>query len=157
VLPLKLAVLYPKLLMPLIVGRPNSLAAVEAALATEGTELLLVAQKDPAVEVAGPEDLYEVGTSGVIKKMSRQAEGDDPADDAGHAADRVAGYEQREPSCARSLHARIPWTRPDHRGRGAPSRDPRAANRALVLGEPTDLNEIQQVYPGSEDRCVITS
>ena len=34
-LPLKNSVLFPHLLMPLSVGRPTSLAAVDAALATE--------------------------------------------------------------------------------------------------------------------------
>lgn len=42
VLPLKNAVLFPYLLMPLSAGRPGSIAAVEAALATESKEVLRV-------------------------------------------------------------------------------------------------------------------
>jgi ATP-dependent Lon protease len=37
-LPLKNSVLYPGLMLPLAVGRPSSLAAVDAALATEEKE-----------------------------------------------------------------------------------------------------------------------
>jgi ATP-dependent Lon protease len=71
VLPLKNTVLFPHLFMPLAVGRPNSLAAVEAALQGEEKTLVLVAQKDMANDQPGPDDLYTVGTRGVIKKMHR--------------------------------------------------------------------------------------
>ena len=46
VLPLKSAVLFPYLLMPLSAGRPSSIAAVEAALATESKEILIFTQRD---------------------------------------------------------------------------------------------------------------
>jgi ATP-dependent Lon protease len=74
VLPLKNTVLFPYLLMPLSVGRSSSLAAVQAALATEEKEIVLVAQRDPANENPGQEDLYTVGTKAVIRKMSRPNE-----------------------------------------------------------------------------------
>jgi ATP-dependent Lon protease len=74
VLPLKNTVLFPHLLMPLSVGRPSSLSAVQAALATEEKEIILVAQKDPAVESPEQDDLYSVGTKAVIRKMNRPNE-----------------------------------------------------------------------------------
>ena len=69
--PLKNSVLYPNLLMPLSVGRAASLAAVEAALATEEKEIVVVAQRDPSVDEPRQEDLYSIGTKAVIRKMSR--------------------------------------------------------------------------------------
>jgi ATP-dependent Lon protease len=69
--PLKNSVLFPNLLMPLSVGRAASLAAVEAALATEEKEIVVVAQRDPAVDEPRQEDLYGIGTKAVIRKMSR--------------------------------------------------------------------------------------
>lgn len=74
VLPLKNTVLFPYLLMPLSVGRSTSLAAVQAALGTEEKEIILVSQRDPAVEVPAQDDLYAVGTRAVIRKMSRPNE-----------------------------------------------------------------------------------
>ena len=74
VLPLKNTVLFPYLLMPLSVGRSSSLAAVQAALATEEKEIVLVAQRDAANENPGQDDLYTVGTKAVIRKMSRPNE-----------------------------------------------------------------------------------
>src|SRR3954453_6783611 len=74
ILPLKNTVLFPYLLMPLSVGRSHSLAAVQAALGTEDKEIILVAQKDPAVEIPTQNDMYTVGTKAVIRKMARPNE-----------------------------------------------------------------------------------
>ena len=74
IVPLKNSVLFPNLLMPLSVGRPASLAAVEAALGTEEKEIVIVAQKDAANDTPGPNDIYTVGTKAVIRKMTRPNE-----------------------------------------------------------------------------------
>jgi ATP-dependent Lon protease len=70
-LALKNSVLFPGLLMPLGVGRKASVAAVESALGTEDKEVIVVAQKDPAVETPGAADLYTIGTRAVIRKSGR--------------------------------------------------------------------------------------
>jgi ATP-dependent Lon protease len=72
--PLKNSVLFPNLLMPLSVGRAASLAAVEAALATEEKEIVVVAQRDAGIDEPKQEDLYTIGTKAVIRKMSRPNE-----------------------------------------------------------------------------------
>jgi ATP-dependent Lon protease len=74
VLPLKNTVLFPYLLMPLSVGRASSLAAVEAALATESKEIVLFAQRDANEESPKQEDLFSIGTKAVIRKVSRPTE-----------------------------------------------------------------------------------
>ncbi len=74
ILPLKNALLFPNLLMPLSVGRSTSLAAVKAALASEDKEIVLVAQRDPDVESPAQDDLYSVGTRAVIRRMSKPNE-----------------------------------------------------------------------------------
>jgi len=71
VLPLKNTVLFPYLVMPLVVGRASSLAAVEAALATEDKQIVLFAQKDSALEAPTQNDLYVVGTKATIRKVNR--------------------------------------------------------------------------------------
>ena len=75
VLPLKNTVLFPYLLMPLSVGRAASMAAVEAALATESKEIVVFSQRDSNVESPGADDLYPIGTKAMIRKMSRPNEG----------------------------------------------------------------------------------
>ncbi len=69
-LPIKNSVLFPGLFMPLSVGRPASMAAVQAAMATEEREIVVVSQKDPAVEAPGQDDLFTVGCKAIIKKMT---------------------------------------------------------------------------------------
>jgi ATP-dependent Lon protease len=71
VLPLKNTVLFPHLFMPLAVGRPNSMAAVEAVLGTEEKSFVVAAQRDADHEQPGLDELYSIGTRAVIKKMAR--------------------------------------------------------------------------------------
>jgi ATP-dependent Lon protease len=71
VLPLKNTVLFPYLFMPLSVGRPTSLAAIEAVLGTEEKTFLVAAQRSGDQEEPGLADLYPIGTRAVIKKMVR--------------------------------------------------------------------------------------
>src|SRR5438105_15726039 len=75
VLPIKNTVLFPGLFLPLSVGRPSSVAAVEAALAGEEKTFVVVAQKDPAQESPGFDDLYPIGVRAVVRKMARSDSG----------------------------------------------------------------------------------
>src|SRR5579862_7995111 len=70
-LALKNSALFPGLLMPLSVGRATSVAAVEAAIATEDKEIVIVAQRDASTEAPGAGDLFTVGTRAVIRKSGR--------------------------------------------------------------------------------------
>jgi len=74
VLPLKDVVLFPYVIVPLSVSREKSIAAVDAALA-EQRILLLLAQRDPAVEEPGPADLYETGTAAAVMRMLKLPDG----------------------------------------------------------------------------------
>src|ERR1035441_339045 len=74
VIPIKNAVLFPNLLMPLSVGRPKSVAAIQAALANEAKEILVVTQRDSSVEVPGPTDLFPTATKAVIKRSGRSGD-----------------------------------------------------------------------------------
>jgi ATP-dependent Lon protease len=74
VLPIKHTVLFPFMLMPLNVGRPSSVAATEAALASEGKDIVVVAQRDASIENPSLTDLYSIGTRAVIKQMARKSE-----------------------------------------------------------------------------------
>jgi ATP-dependent Lon protease len=74
VLPLRDVVIYPYTVMPLIVGRPASLAAVEAAMSAQGA-LFLVAQRNAEVEEPAATDLYRVGVVGRVVQVARQPNG----------------------------------------------------------------------------------
>ena len=75
VLPIKNSVLFPGLLMPLTAGRPPSIAAIDAALASEDKELLIITQRDSSIESPTVSDLYTIGTKAVVKRMMRRQDG----------------------------------------------------------------------------------
>lgn len=62
-------VLFPHAMLPITVGRPSSLALVEAL--GENRLFGVVSQLDPRVETPGPEDLYQVGTVAMLHKAIR--------------------------------------------------------------------------------------
>lgn len=76
VLPLQNTTLFPETMVPLSVGRPGSMAAVEAALASEEKLIACISVRPERTGEgdAKPEDLYEVGTLVQIKRMERVEE-----------------------------------------------------------------------------------
>jgi ATP-dependent Lon protease len=71
VLTLKNSLLLPYIHTPISVGRPSSVAAVEAAMSSEDKTLVVVAQRDAALDQPQPHDLYRMGCKAVIKRMAR--------------------------------------------------------------------------------------
>ena len=74
VLPLRDLVVFPYVVMPLLVGRAASLAALEAANATDNL-VLLVAQRDPETQEPAAADLYRVGVIARVRQLSRLGTG----------------------------------------------------------------------------------
>jgi ATP-dependent Lon protease len=72
ILPLRNTVLFPSTVMPLTVGRPSSLQAIEEAVRRQ-LPIGVVAQRDPKIEVPQPKDLYEIGTTADVLRMSAPA------------------------------------------------------------------------------------
>ena len=73
-LPLRDVVVFPHMVIPLFVGRPKSIKALEAAM-EEGKNVVLVAQKSAAKDEPAPEDLYGVGTVSTILQMLKLPDG----------------------------------------------------------------------------------
>src|SRR5439155_2311611 len=73
VLPLQNTTLFPETMVPLSVGRPGSMAAVEAALSSEEKLIACLSVKPERMSEgdAKPDDLYETGTLVQIKRMER--------------------------------------------------------------------------------------
>src|SRR3984957_10734453 len=151
VLPLKSAVLFPYLLMPLSAGRPASIAAVEAALATESKEILVFAQKDPDLDTPTQDDLYAIGTKAVIRKMNRSGEG--------HLELMVLGME-------RVTLVKLDSPEPFLKGRATPLALPKdsgpeiealqgalieLAGEALTLAQPGSSQELRGLIASNED------
>jgi ATP-dependent Lon protease len=149
-LPLKNSALFPFLPMPLAVGRPNSVAAVEAALGTEEKEILVVAQRDPNADVPKQGDLYGVGTRAAIRKVNRTE----------HALEvlvvglervSVLGIIETEPY----LRARVQsMPMPEDTGPEVEALQREVlqlASQAITIAQPQASQEISRMLAGSED------
>src|SRR2546428_4491544 len=73
-LPVRDIVAFPYMVVPLPVGRDASVRAVESAF-NAARQLVLVTQRQGAVEEPGPDDLYRVGTVASILRMLKMPDG----------------------------------------------------------------------------------
>ncbi len=73
-LPLRDVVVFPHMVIPLFVGRPKSIKAMELAMEA-GKSILLVAQKSAAKDDPVGEDLYNVGCIANILQMLKLPDG----------------------------------------------------------------------------------
>ena len=69
ILPLRNTVLFPHQVIPVYIGRDQSLNLIEDLPEDSKKMIVVVAQKDGSVEIPGESDLYEWGTLGVVMKV----------------------------------------------------------------------------------------
>ncbi|AWB33334.1 endopeptidase La [Orrella marina] len=73
-LPLRDVVVFPHMVIPLFVGRPRSIRALEAAM--EGDKsIMLAAQKSATKDDPTPDDVYEIGSLATILQMLKLPDG----------------------------------------------------------------------------------
>ena len=73
-LPLRDVVVFPHMIVPLFVGREKSIAALESAMKDEKS-IFMVAQKNAKKDDPSQEDIYLVGTIGIIIQLLRLPDG----------------------------------------------------------------------------------
>src|SRR5574340_214579 len=73
-LPLRDVVVFPHMVIPLFVGRPKSIKALETSMES-GKSILLVAQKTAAQDDPTPEDLYGTGSVATVLQMLKLPDG----------------------------------------------------------------------------------
>ncbi|MGV8059353.1 MAG: endopeptidase La [Smithellaceae bacterium] len=73
-LPLRDVVVFPHMIVPLFVGREKSIAALESAMKYE-KGIFMVAQKNAKKDDPTQEDIYSVGTIGIIIQLLRLPDG----------------------------------------------------------------------------------
>lgn len=95
-LSLKNSVVFPFLATPLIVGRKNSLEAVNTA-SKEHKIIVVVAQKEENKEKVGKDDLYDIGTACAIKQVSDVSENEIKCIVEGITRVKIKYFTQTEP------------------------------------------------------------
>ena len=73
-LPLRDVVVFPHMVIPLCVGRPRSIRALEAAMEA-GKSIMLAAQKSAGKDDPTPDDVYEIGCVATILQMLKLPDG----------------------------------------------------------------------------------
>ena len=73
-LPLRDVVVFPHMVIPLFVGRPKSIKALELAMEAE-RRIMLVAQKTAAKDEPSVEDMFEVGCVATILQLLKLPDG----------------------------------------------------------------------------------
>ena len=73
-LPLRDVVIFPGMMMPFVVGRPRSVAALESAMES-GKRLFLAAQRDAEVDDPDANEVYSLGTIAIIVQSLKQPNG----------------------------------------------------------------------------------
>src|SRR5271155_3822913 len=73
-LPLRDVVVFPHMVIPLFVGRPKSIRALEAAM-EGGKNIMLVAQRTASKDEPSAEDIYDIGCVSNILQMLKLPDG----------------------------------------------------------------------------------
>jgi ATP-dependent Lon protease len=96
VLPVRDIVVYPYMILPLFVGRDKSIQAIEHALESNRM-ILMLTQKDVAVENPETEDLYQIGVAGLVMRMLKLPDGRVKILVQGLSRARVKKFSQEDP------------------------------------------------------------
>jgi ATP-dependent Lon protease len=141
VFPLKNAVLFPFLGMPLTAGRSISVSAIESAVATEEKEILIFAQRDANVQEPTRSQLYGLGTKAIIRRLAPVPTGGVQVFVQGTERVRLTELTQREPYLEGRYEA-VPVTLDDSAGTEALEREVQELGMKVIAlaGLQTDLD-----------------
>jgi ATP-dependent Lon protease len=90
--PLREMVVFPKLVVPLGVGREKSVAAVTAAMNEDRRLVILAAQRDAEIDDVQPEQIHNIGTIAEIVRLLRIPDGSAQIIVQGVQRVRITGY-----------------------------------------------------------------
>jgi len=89
-------VMFPHMVLPLSVGRPKSVKAIEAAMAKHGKLLVVAAQKDVGVEDPKADDVYKMGVLVEVVQYLKMPDGTLKVFLQGHSRAAVKSMEYSE-------------------------------------------------------------
>ncbi len=126
-LPLRDVVVFPHMVIPLFVGRPKSIKALEAAMENE-RRIMLVAQKTAAKDEPEPDDMFDMGCVASILQMLKLPDGTVKVLVEGVQRAKVQAIEDGE----HHFHAQVtPITEQDERA-GSDATELEALRRAVM-------------------------
>ena len=153
IVPVRNTVLFPTIVMPLAVGRPGSIAAVQYAVRSQAPIGVLL-QRDPEKADPGPADLYDVGTVGMILRYVTAPDGGHHLICRGDQRFRIVEYLQEQPFLAARIE-RI--AEPETSGAEVEARHLQLKERALEALKliPNVPDELRDAVAGVESPSVL--
>ena len=112
-LPLRDVVVFPHMVIPLFVGRPKSIKALEMAMDGD-KRILLIAQKSAAKDEPEPEDLYPIGCMANVLQMLKLPDGTVKVLVEGTQRARVDGVEVQSAMFIATATPLLPASIEDH-------------------------------------------
>ena len=120
-LPLRDVVVFPHMVIPLFVGRPKSIKALEVAMEA-GRQIMLVAQKAAGKDEPKPDDMFEVGCVSSILQMLKLPDGTVKVLVEGVQRANTHAHQRQRRALRRRGHAGAARGRRQARDRGAAPR-----------------------------------
>lgn len=136
VLPLRDLVVFPAMVVPLIVGRERSRAAIEAAQSAD-KRIFLSAQRSGRTNDPGPDEIHSVGTVATIIQMLRLPDDNLKVLVEGHERAKVAEWVDRGTHLAARTEPHV-----------APAPDPGVEVEALVRSVRTAFEQYVKLNKG---------
>ncbi|HTX80206.1 MAG TPA: LON peptidase substrate-binding domain-containing protein, partial [Longilinea sp.] len=96
ILPLRNLVVYPQTGLPLTIGQPRSIKLIDEAVSNNRL-IGLVATKNPELENPNAEDLFQIGTVGMVDRLFRAPDGTIRLIVQGIERFRIVEFTQSEP------------------------------------------------------------
>lgn len=94
-LPLRDIIVFPNMVLPLFVGRERSIKALEAAMAQD-KEVVLSAQKKAKTNEPSADDIFRVGTVGIIDQLFQLPDGTVKVLVRGKQRVKIEGYQEND-------------------------------------------------------------
>ncbi len=104
ILPLRGLVVYPETAVPLTIGQPRSIRLVDDVVASEDRLIGLVTSRNPELETPDPEDLFSIGTVGMVHRLFRAPDGTIRLLVQGLARFKLGEFTQLEPYLKAHIH-----------------------------------------------------
>ncbi len=110
-MPLRDIVIFPHMVAPLVVGRKNSIQALEDAMEKK-TDILLVTQQKSTVDNPTSDDLYSLGTLATVMQLLRLPDGTIKALVEGKTRAKIISYVPNDNFLQAEVEERIDSTEP---------------------------------------------
>lgn len=95
-LPLKDIVMFPRMIVPLVIGREKSMMALQEALSGDG-RIIMAMQRDSDIEDPAPEEIHDIGTLCKVLQIFRLPDGTAKVLAEGLQRVKIQGYLSTSP------------------------------------------------------------